>query len=179
MRTLVLQVHPLEESYNVALLDAVVDALDGEGTPHEVVRLAQGGAVDLERLALAGHLIVVAPTWWGAMPAQLLHWLQETLGPWIDGVDGVKADPTRSPLRTVRRLTVVTSHGSSRLVNTIQGEPGRNLWRRSVLPLCAAGATFDWIALYKIDRLEEPARRAFIDRVHDEISTITTALALD
>lgn len=166
MRTLVVQCHPLEQSYNMALLDAVIDALDDALAGHEVVRLAQGGMVDSERLALAHHLIVVAPTWWGAMPAELLHWIQTTLGSWIDG----HAEPKMSPLRSVQRLTVVTSHGSSRLINTVQGEPGRNLWRRSVLPLCAPGAVFDWVALYKIDRLDEQQRRNFIDRVHSKIS---------
>lgn len=166
MRTLVVQCHPLEQSYNMALLDAVSDALDGSREAHEVVRLAQGNTIDAERLALAQHLIVVAPTWWGAMPAELLHWMQVTLGPWIDG----HAEPNMSPLRSVEQLTVITSHGSSRLINTLQGEPGRNLWRRSVLPLCAPGAVFDWVALYKIDRLDKQQRQDFIDRVHTQIS---------
>lgn len=171
MRTLVVQCHPLEQSYNMALLDAVVDALEGAGAPNEVVRLAQGETIDPERLSLAGHLIIVAPTWWGAMPAKLLDWIQTTLGPWIDGDPGDQP----SPLRSVERLTVVTSHGSSKLINTLQGEPGRNLWRRSVLPLCADDASFNWVSLYKIDRLDEPERLAFIDRVHTEISMLAVA----
>ncbi|MEL6985191.1 MAG: NAD(P)H-dependent oxidoreductase, partial [Actinomycetota bacterium] len=72
MRTLVMQFHPQADSYNVALLHAVVDGLEETGRPYEVVRLAQGGVVDRERLATTGHLIVVTPTWWGAMPAQIL-----------------------------------------------------------------------------------------------------------
>lgn len=172
---MVVQWHPLDESYNVALLAAVVDALEGVGTPHEVIRLAQGDQIDPERLALTGHLIVVAPTWWGAMPARLLDWIQTTLGPWIDGDADPDADETPSPIRSVERLTVVTSHGSSRFVNTLQGEPGRNLWRRTILPLCAPDAVFEWIALYKIDRSTEPERTAFIDRIHSEISRSAAA----
>lgn len=158
----------MEQSYNVALLHAVVEGLEKVDVPHEVVRLGQGGVIDEERLGVTSHLVVVAPTWWGAMPAKLLHWIQITLGPWIDG----KAERATSPLRSVRQLTVVTSHGSSKLINTVQGEPGRNLWRRTVLPVCAPGVTFDWVALYKIDRLDGPARRAFIDRVRSEITMI-------
>ncbi len=164
-----LQFHPLTDSYNVALLHAVVDALEETGRPHEVVRLAQGGQVDRERLATSSQLVVVTPTWWGAMPARILAWIQDELGPWIDGGPDGPADPARSPLRSVRRLTVVTSHGSSRLTNGLQGEPGRKLWRRSVLPLCAPSARFDWISLYKIDRSDEDERRAFVDRVGREI----------
>lgn len=172
---LVVQVHPLEGSYSAALLGAVVEALDTGGRANEVVRLEQGGAIDTDRLASTGHLIVVAPTWWGAMPARLLAWIQEALGPWIDGgpcVDGRPAGPAdraTSPLRAVQRLTVVATHGSSRLVNRLQGEPGRQLWRRSVLPLCAPGARFEWIALHRLDRLGDAERRAFLDRVRHRI----------
>ncbi len=163
-----MQFHPLPDSYNVSLLHAVVDALEETGRPHEVVRLGQGDEVDRERLTTTGHLLVVTPTWWGAMPAKILAWIQDELGPWIDG----DADAARSPLRSVERLTVVTSHGSSRLVNGLQGEPGRKLWQRAVLPLCAPSARFDWISLYKIDRSDEAGRQAFIDRVGTEIRAI-------
>ena len=159
--TLVVQFHPLEESFNRALLDVVVEALDDTGRAHDVVRLAQGGEIRAETLAECGHLIVVTPTWWGAMPARILAWIQKELGPWIDGEARIET----SPLRTVQRLTVVTSHGSSRLMNGLQGEPGRQLWRRAVLGLCAPDARFDWVSLYKIDRSTETERRAFVERV--------------
>lgn len=169
-----IQFHPQHDSYNVSLLHAVVDALEETGRPHEVVRLAQGGEVDRERLATTEHLVVVTPTWWGAMPAKILDWIQSELGPWIDGGPQGRADATRSPLRSVQRLTVVTSHGSSRLINGLQGEPGRRLWRKAVLPLCAPSARFDWISLYKIDRSDQPGRQAFIDRVGREMRAMTS-----
>lgn len=168
MTVLVVHYHPREDSYSAALLGVVLDRLDPGA---EVVRLGQGEAVDEGRLAAARHLIVVAPTWWGAMPSRVLAWIQELLGPWIDG----GSDRRSSPLRSVERLTVVTTHGSSRLINGIQGEPGRQLWKRTVLPLCADGAGFHWIALYKLDRLGEPERRAFLDRVGREIRSATAA----
>ena len=169
--TLVVQFHPLEESFNRALLGAVVAALDEVGVAHEVVRLAQGDEIDPAQLAGCTRLIVVTPTWWGAMPARILAWIQDELAPWIDG----DADPARSPLRSVQRLMVVTSHGSSRLINGVQGEPGRRLWRRAVLGLCAPGARFDWVSLYKIDRSDEGERRAFIDRVGQVVRAAAAA----
>ena len=169
METLVVHFHPLAESYTEALLDATVEGLGGVGVEPVVVRLGRGQTIADTQLAAAEHLVFVAPTWWGAMPSPILAWIQSTLGPWIDG----DADRASSPLRAVRRLTVVTSHGSSRLVNTLQGEPGRQLWRRVVLGLCAPEADFDWVALYKIDRLDEPARRAFLDEVRSRLATAT------
>lgn len=171
MTTLVAQYHPLTESYNEAILERVTEALEADARSWRLVRLAQGEDIDGDALADCRHLIVVSPTWWGAMPARILLWIQEELGPWIDG----GADLATSPLRSVRRLTVVTSHGSSQLINRVQGEQGRQLWRRSVLPLCAPGASFDWISLYKIDRSTEADRQAFLDRVGREIRALSTA----
>ena len=153
MTTLVVQMHPVPESFNAAVLEATLAGLGRAGIEPDVRRLGQGDALEADDLDGVETLVVVAPTWWGGPPAQLLERLQALLG----------AAP--SPLRSVRRLMVVTTHGSSQLVNTLQGEPGRRLWKRVVLPLCAPGATFDWVALYKIDRLDEDGRVTFLDRV--------------
>lgn len=163
--TMVVQFHPLTESYTSAVLGAVERGLASAGRSYEVVRLGQSEVIGSDQVASCRHLIVVAPTWWGAMPARVLAWIQETLGPWIDG----GRSPASSPLHSVERLTVVATHGSSRLVNRLQGEPGLVLWRRSVLPLCAPGARVDWVALYKMDRSTEPERTAFLDRVEREV----------
>ena len=105
------------------------------------------------------------------MPAVMLDWLQTIFGPWIDGV----RPAVDSPARTVRRLSVVTSHGSSKWMNLLQGEPGLQFWKRSMLPLCADNARFDWIALYKIDRLDLHARRAFLAEVDRRIGDAAKA----
>lgn len=165
MRTLVLHAHPLEGSYSAALRDAVVESAPDA----EVVRLGQGEDIAGPELSSTEHLIVVAPTWWGGAPAMLLDWVQRVLGPSIDG----RLSATPSPLRSVRRLTVVTTHGSSKLLNTLQGEPGRQLWSRVVLPLCDPDATFRWIALYKLDRLDRPALEAFLGQVRAEVTSVT------
>jgi putative NADPH-quinone reductase len=170
--TLVLQSHPLDDSYNMALLDAVVRALDRRAVEHTVHRFQPDGPPADSAIEGCRHLIVVAPTWWGAMPAVVLDWLQRRLEPWIDG--GRPAD--QCPLRSVRRLSVVTSHGSSRWTNLLQGEPGLQLWKRTVLPLCSPDARFDWIALYKIDRLDLDARRAFIASVERRIGEVAAAV---
>lgn len=162
----VVQAHPLDDSYNNALLAAACAGLDQRAAHYRVVRLYAGETVGAGDLAGAGELMIVAPTWWGAMPAIMLDWIQRELGQWIDG----DAPAATSPLRSIRRLSVVTSHGSSKFVNTLQGEPGRNLWQRTILPLCADGAEFDWQALYKIDRLDAAARSAFLNEVTRQAS---------
>ncbi len=61
-------------------------------------------------------------------------------------------DITGGALANVTNLTAVTSCGSSRLVNLVQGEWGKRYLKTAVRGRCATNADFNWIALYKIDR---------------------------
>ncbi len=166
MSTLAIQAHPLDESYSAALLDAARSALETSGTSHTIVRLARGDEPVMDAVH-HDHLIAVCPTWWGGPPAVLLDWLQRTLSPYVDGSRPL-AD---SPLRSIRRLSVVTSHGSSLLMNRMQGEPGKQTWSRVVMPCCHPDARFEWISLYKIDRSTAAQRTAFLDTVREHFTT--------
>ena len=67
---------------------------------------------------------------------------------------------------------MVTTHGSSRRVNLIQGESGRRLALRSLPRLAHPRVRCRWIAYYGIDR-DEPARReAFVARVAQEMARL-------
>jgi len=185
---LVVQAHPLDDSYNAALLDAVVAGLDHA----RVARLGQGDQLDAADLDQITSLTVVYPTWWGSVPAQLLAALNDLVGPWVDGKEPPLLSPhggcanrrsaklikraTRgaanrsahlpaSPLSAVRTLTIVTTHGSSKFINRLQGEPGLQLWKRTILPLCAPEAEFNWQALYRVDRATPTVTRKFLRRV--------------
>ena len=164
MRAVVLQCHPLRTSYNEALLARTLAGIRVAGGEPELHRLAAArGPVpaDLDGVDL---LAFVHPVWWGGHPAPLLGWVQQHLGPWIDG--GQPRDT--SPLRTVRELLSVVSHGSSHLINRIQGENALRLMSRTLLPLCAPDAHHQWTALYKLDRLDRSELTAFLDTAeHD------------
>lgn len=172
MATLVVQVHPLEDSYNVALFEAVTAVLERDRVEHRTVRLCQGDLLEVDTLADVDHLVAVYPTWWGGLPAPLLGWFQEALVPIVDAL----APVGESPLRSIQRISVVTSHGSSRLMNWAQGRSGYQTWTRVVLPLCAPETEFDWIALYKIDRTSESDRRRFIDQVKTRITNASASV---
>ena len=166
MRGLVIHSHPLEDNFSAALRDAVCDGLSAGAIDHTVIRLSQGDEPDLAGQQY-DQLVAVCPTWWGGPPAVMLDWLQRTLGPHVDGNES--ASP--SPLASIRRLSVVTTHGSSRLMNRMQGEPGRQTWARVVMPMCAPRAEFEWISLYKIDRSTESGRARFLDRVRTHFTS--------
>lgn len=134
-------------------------ALGTSGIDYRLLAFREGSESDLD--GQPDHLVVIYPTWWGGPPSAILDWLQNTL---CDRVDG-NAETETSALASVRRISVVTTHGSSRLINLMQGQPGKLTWSRVVIPQCAPGAVFDWLALYKIDKTTEAERTGFIEKV--------------
>ena len=168
VRFVVLHAHPQEDCLNSALRDRLVETLEGAGHEVQVVRLTQGESIDGVSIVGAEGLVFVYPTWWGGLPAPMLGWVQRELVAWIDGA----ADPATSPLRTVRHLVAVTTHGSSIRVNWLQGEPGRHLLRRTVARLCAPGTKLRWVALYGVDQRAPAEISAFVDRAAAEVASI-------
>ena len=68
-------------------------------------------------------------------------------------------------LRNVRRIVTVTSHGSSKLTNALEGEVGKRLAGRMLRSLCHPMARTKWIAFYGIDTATAEQRTAFLDRI--------------
>lgn len=153
--------HPRDTSYAHAVLDRVTSALGAGGSPVTVLDLCADGfdpvassstvhPMHLDALRRAGTLVVVHPTWWSGQPAILTGWL---------------AALPQEALRTVTRVVTITTHGSPRWVNLLEGRTGRDIVRRVLRPRYAPGARVEWIALYGLDRIDEEARRRFLDRV--------------
>ena len=153
MTTLVVQAHPLESSFNAALRQRVVDVLDARRRPFECFRLAHGERPDSDDLAEATRLIIVYPTWSGGLPAVLLEWVHDVLD-------------RPSALDQVVRLTAITTCGSTKFINLVQGEWGRKYLKSTLLGHCHRTARFDWIPLYKIDRRTPEETAAHLDRLH-------------
>ena len=59
---------------------------------------------------------------------------------------------SRAQLTNIRRLVAITTHGSSKLINLIEGETGRRVIGRAVRVLCHRFARTTWLAMYNIDR---------------------------
>ncbi len=152
--TLVVQYHPVRESLNQAVLEAV---LRGAATDVEVFVLHHGEEPTPAALAAATTLVLVYPTWWGGLPGRLLQWVQNVFAPCYDGRPG-----SRSPVPQLRRLVAVTTHGSSALINRIQGDPGHGFLTR-LAARCAPGARFEWYPMFGVGKSTEQARAEFID----------------
>lgn len=117
-------------------------------------------------------LVLVYPTWWSGQPAMLKGWIDRV---WASGVawelpDG--ADRLVPMLRNVRRIVAVTSHGSAKHLNMLQGEGGKRVLFRSLRAMCHPLVRTHWLAFYGIDTATDAKRQAFLDGLADRIDRI-------
>lgn len=193
MKTYVVYCHPLDSSFISAARDRALAGL----AKHEV-RItdlyADGFRPELSAWERTHHLdppetkpeiseyaanlrwcdtlVFVYPTWWSGQPAMLKGWIDRV---WVAGVAyelPPGANRIRPLLHNVRRLVVVTTHGSSKWVNAAQGEGGKRVISRSLRLLCHRRARTSWIALYGIDRASDSDRSQFLDRVERKLRAL-------
>jgi NAD(P)H dehydrogenase (quinone) len=196
MRALVIVAHPSPESFVSFLGSEVVAELQNSGheirhhdlwaeefipvfTAHE--RLNHVGDVEeklknlpelrqhVEDLQWCDALVLVYPTWWSGQPAILKGWFDRVL---MNGVAWVLPDGAariRPLLTNVRRLVVVTTHGSSKFVNALEGESGKRTVFRSVRLMLHRRVRCEWIAMYGVDNATLSQREKFSSRVRRRI----------
>ena len=115
-----------------------------------------------QMLLAADALVFVHPTWWDGLPAMLKAWLEHLLP---DALDNDEAqDAAREITGHITDIVAITTHGSSRRVNFVQGRAGRLLLLKSLRSLCHHSCRTKWIALYSIDRATDQKRRKFLSQ---------------
>ena len=193
MRVLMVRAHPVRESLLHAAGDRAALAIiraghelrqvdlyaDGfEPTTSEAEWRANNSGAGLapslqcyaDALHWADHLVLVYPTWFGGFPAMLKGWLDRV---WVSNVvheTAAGSGRTRSRLRHITRLTVVTTHGGSKLMNSLGGEPGRRMVRRRIRSLCSRRCRPRWVAMYGNDRCAPAKRVDFLDSVERQFA---------
>jgi NAD(P)H dehydrogenase (quinone) len=188
VKTLLVYCHPEDGSFTSAVKDAAVSALLNAG--HELrftdlyaegfdpVFTADDHAKHLadpstkpsiqryaDDLRWCESLVLVYPTWWAGQPAMLKGWIDRV---WVNGIawELPRGSNRITPLlRQLRRITVVTTHGSSKWINALEGEGGKRTVTRSLRVLCSRRCRTRWVALYNIDRAADDDRRRFLVRV--------------
>jgi putative NADPH-quinone reductase len=194
VNVLVVYSHPDPASFVAAARDRVLAALDRDG---HVVRLTDlyaegfdpcfdahdrrthlepGTAPALQRhaddLRWCEALVLVYPTWWSGQPAMLKGWIDRV---WANGVAWTLpagSNRLRPLLANVRRIVVVTTHGSSKVVNALQGESGKRVATRAMRTLCSRRCRTKWVAMYGVDRSTIEDRTAFLDRVERRLGKL-------
>lgn len=193
MRVLVVTAHPDDSSFVAALVRSVVFTLQRRGHEVDLFDLYASGFEPVlsaderrlhledvaakpqlvphaERLRRADALVLVYPTMWGGPPAMLKGWLDRV---WGEGVAFTMPPGAKAPkplLRNIRRMLVVTTYGSSRWVNAVQGEPGRRIWRRSVRLQVNPWTRCGWLGVYDLDRSGPLDRARAIRRVERRLT---------
>jgi len=78
----------------------------------------------------------------------------------------------RPLLTNVRHLVVVTTHGSGKFVNALEGESGKRTVFRSVRLMLHRRVRCEWIAMYGLDNATMHQRQKFATRVRRRTSHI-------
>lgn len=195
MKVLVVYAHPCEESFNAALRDRVVAALERAGHSVRLADLYREGfdpvmsaaerrlyhapgeneravAGELERLGWADALVFVYPTWWFGLPAMLKGWLDRVFVPHVTFVMPPDPDALKGKLDHIRAISVVTTCGATWLVSKLMGEPGRRTLLRGIRGLCGRACRTRYLALYQMDTVSEEKRRRFLADVDREMERL-------
>lgn len=196
MKVLVVSAHPAEDSFVSTLRDRVLDALEARShlirhhdlykeqfdpvfTEFERVNHVGDPRVKTERfpelakyvdsLRWCEAIVMVYPTWWSGQPAILKGWFDRVLMNGVAWELPAGAARIRPMLTHVRRVVVVTTHGSGKVVNVIQGEGGKRTAFRSVRLMFSPRTRCRWIAMYGLDRSGDKSRERFLNRLDQRL----------
>ncbi|MEY3557498.1 MAG: hypothetical protein RL374_204 [Actinomycetota bacterium] len=196
MKVLVVLAHPSEESFVSFLSSEVIVELKTGGhevrhhdlwaenfspvfTPYERLNHVGDVAVKLKELPeLQQHiedlqwceaLVLVYPTWWSGQPAMLKGWFDRVLMNGVAWVLPEGAARIRPLLTNVRHLIVVTTHGSGKFINALEGESGKRTVFRSVRLMLHRRVRCEWIAMYGLDNATMHQRQKFAARARRRI----------
>jgi NAD(P)H dehydrogenase (quinone) len=196
MKIQVVHCHPLTESFDHALFEAIVETLHGNG--HEVIatdlyregfqpamteserRSYMSNDYDLSKVAgyaetlkKVDGLILCFPHWWFTMPAVLKGWVDRVWGPGIAFTYEPGDNHLRPALHNIKLFGVVTSYGSPWwIVHLFAGNAGYKVLMRGMKPLCAKEARSFYLAQYGMDASTPASRRAFLEKVRHRVSQV-------
>ena len=191
MRVLTILAHPHPGSFNHAIAEAAVAALEASG--HEIVfhdlyaegfdpllsseEIPKGAQIDE---ALARHcrdlgeaegIIVVHPNWWGMPPAILKGWVDRVVRPGVayeflegDSGEGVP----RGLLRVRKALVFNTTNTGAKREREAFGDPLQTLWKNCIFGLCGV-KDFSRKSYGVVVTSTEAERRAWLDDVRQRV----------
>ena len=195
MKVYVVYCHPDPESFTAAVRERAVDALTKAGhdvrladlyaegfdptmslqeVQHHLAPPRRQPAIDpyCANLQWCDTLVFIYPTWWSGPPAMLMGWFDRVL---VRGVAWELLDGSTRitpKLTNVQRLVGVTTYGSSKFINVLEGETGRRVIGRAFRALCNRSARTTWVTLYDIDRSTPEGRREFLDHVDERLGRL-------
>ena len=164
MTVLVVYAHPLPESFNKAVLDAVLRVVRSHEPGSEVVDLYRttpasvSAAADLDEIV--DTVVLVYPTWWTAQPALLWQWL---------------LDRDASTWTGVIRVVCVTTHGGKRVAAVLAGRAGRFALRSLLRDAADHRIALCWVPVYGLDASDAGDRERMLRQVESKVSQVLSA----
>ena len=193
MRVLVVHAHPVETSFNRALFETTVSALEEAG--HEVdamnlydegfdavlsreERLVYHDVPDnltpsvkpyVDRLRAADGIVFVHPVWNYGYPAILKGFFDRIFLPGVSFVliGGKEADKGKlvPNLQNIRKVAYVTTYGGDRLRTILMGDPPRRLALRWGWAMFGTLWPPRYLALYDMNNATPERLTAFLGKV--------------
>ncbi|MHB8842328.1 MAG: NAD(P)H-dependent oxidoreductase [Candidatus Aquicultor sp.] len=162
MKILIVLGHPGKGSFNHAIANTAVEALNDNG--HEVMfhdlyeegfdpilpvsEIPKEAGLDrlvqrhCDELAIADGIIIVHPNWWGQPPAILKGWIDRVIRPGVayeftedDSGEGV-------PIGLLKAQSVLvfnTSNTPEKREREVFGDPLERIWKDCIFDLCGVG----------------------------------------
>ena len=192
MRVLVLYAHPVETSYCAALHRVTVEALAMAGHEvddcdlyaegfnpvmsrqerleyHDETACTKPVQEYVDRLRAAEALVICTPVWNYGYPAILKGFLDRVFLPGVSFklVNGKAA----SNLQHIRKIAAVTTYGGSRFRTMLMGDAPRKMFKRTLRAIVYPLARAKYLALYDLNRADDAARTAFLEKVGSAMRT--------
>jgi NAD(P)H dehydrogenase (quinone) len=193
MRVMVLHAHPVEESFNHALYNTVLETLQANGHHVDPVDLYAEGfdpvmsregrlgyheipeniTPDLkpyvDRLMAAEAVVIVHPVWNYGFPAILKGYFDRVFMPGVsfilEGGDGPDKGKLVPNLRHIKKVAFVTSYGGDRWRSWLMGDPPRTMAFRWGWITFGGWRPPTYLALYDMNNVTPDGRAAFLAKV--------------
>jgi NAD(P)H dehydrogenase (quinone) len=191
MRVLVIYAHPLNESFNAALLKATLSGLQHAGHQTSLIDLNKDDfdprlraeerrnyhnhnfiPPDLTRYAelIRSHdaMVYVFPTWCFGVPAILKGFFDRVFRPGVAfHIDGAVVTPL---FKNIKKIGGVSTYGRSRLMAFGMGDPPRTQIVKYVKWFCVKGCKTKYLAHYHMNASTDASRAAFLAKVEREMA---------
>jgi len=193
MRVMVLHAHPVEDSYNRALCNVVVETLRAKGHQPDLVDLyaenfqpvltrddrrryhhvPENITTELkpyvDRLMAAEALVIVHPVWNYGFPAILKGYFDRVFLPGVsfilEGGDSPDKGRLIPNLKHIKRVAFVTSYGGDRFRSWLMGDPPRRNAKRWGWVTFGGWLPPTYLALYDMNNVTPAQLEAFKDKV--------------
>ncbi|MEM9734063.1 MAG: NAD(P)H-dependent oxidoreductase [Pseudomonadota bacterium] len=195
---MVIHAHPCRDSFNAALYDKTLEALEQNGWQvdgcdlyaekfdpvmsdadrreyHDLAINRSRVEPYVQRIQAARALVFVYPVWNYGVPAMLKGFLDRVFLPGVsfhleEKMPG-KVKLTRA-LGHIDRLATVTTYGGDRLRTFLSGDPPRKYMTRTMRATVSLRARSRYIALHDLNNVDERGRQEFLGKVEYEMGRL-------